>query len=113
MVTNSTGAVVWESKFGLSQVRNGLNVNTSPYIELGGTLLKPTVISASSGNTLAIEGLIQGDISIDKQVLIASSTGVLKTTAAENLAIEPWYQANTSEKATKNTDNIFTQGWVG
>jgi hypothetical protein len=66
---------------------NGLTKNGNT-IELGGALTKPTTITATSTNTLAITGLGTGDINTDELVVIDKTTGTLKTVAASALLQE-------------------------
>jgi hypothetical protein len=66
---------------------NGLTKNGNT-IELGGVLTKPTNITTTSANTLAIKGLGVGNISTDDLVVIDKTTGALKTVAASSLMQE-------------------------
>ncbi|UPZ17914.1 hypothetical protein [Flavobacterium humidisoli] len=62
---------------------NGL-ITTNGVVELGGTLTKPTVITASASNTLAVAGLSTGSSS--DQVLVSdATTGVVKKIASASL----------------------------
>jgi len=64
--------------------KNGLT-KTGDIIELGGALIKPTVITAGSVNTLAIEGLQPGSTGADSLVLVNPTTGVLTRASAATL----------------------------
>jgi len=59
----------------VSTADNGLN-STAGNVQLGGVLLKPTTVTATASNTLAIAGLQTGSGS--DNVLVADSNGVLK-----------------------------------
>jgi hypothetical protein len=66
---------------------NGITKNGNT-IELGGVLTKPTNITTTATNTLAIKGLGTGNISTDDLVVIDKTTGELKTVAASSLTQE-------------------------
>jgi hypothetical protein len=66
---------------------NGITKNGNT-IELGGVLTKPTNITTTATNTLAIKGLGTGDISSDDLVVVDKTTGTLKTVAANTLMQE-------------------------
>lgn len=61
----------------LSSADNGLSV-TNGNVQLGGTLTQPTTVSASAGNTLAITGLQEGDVSTDSVLVVTPTAGVVK-----------------------------------
>ncbi|WP_426483940.1 hypothetical protein [Flavobacterium sp. 2] len=89
---------------------NGLTAENGN-VQLGGDLVKPTTIQASSVNTLSVTGLQSGTTS-DK-VMVSDASGVLKTIDQSTLTIEPWQIEKTTNKATLNTDNIYQTGNVG
>ena len=100
----------------VATVNNGLQF-TDPLnptnIELGGALVKPTVITTSDSNTLALTGLQQDTrTSGYGLVVVDSPTGVLKTIDPSNLITEPWQVQNTAIKADSNTQNIYQKGNV-
>ncbi|WP_426483939.1 hypothetical protein [Flavobacterium sp. 2] len=93
-----------------ANVNNGLTAENGN-VQLGGELVKPTAIQASSVNTLSVTGLQSGTTS-DK-VIVSDASGVLKTIDQSAIAIEPWQIEKTTNKATLNTDNIYQMGNVG
>ena len=83
---------------------NGLTA-TGGKIQLGGTLTKPTALTTTAANTLAISGLQAGTAA--DNVLVADSNGVLKTvlrsnfTGADNLG-----NHTATQDLNMNTQNI-------
>ncbi|OSY87728.1 hypothetical protein WH52_09875 [Tenacibaculum holothuriorum] len=70
---------------------NGLNSVTNSSgttIELGGVLIKPTIIETSAINTLAITGLLNGNTNEDDIVTVNRTTGVLRKVSTSNLLRE-------------------------
>lgn len=63
-------------------VNDGLTTNNG-YIQLGGTLTQPTVLTTTSVNTLTISGLQTGSTS--DNVLVADTNGVLKFVSRTSL----------------------------
>lgn len=63
---------------------NGLT-KTGNNIQLGGSLTQATTITASSTNTLAVQGLQSGSLATDSIVVADPTTGVLKRVAASSL----------------------------
>ena len=54
----------------------------------------------------------------NRQITYTNETGIPKTDTFDDLVQEPWYVAKTStndvaKQATKNNQDIYTQGWVG
>lgn len=76
---NEAGTAITLDGF-ISQAANGLSQNGQT-VELGGSLDKPTQITTSATNTLAIQGMQPGSPT-DNIVVIDSSTGVLKSLPA-------------------------------
>ncbi|CAM1368334.1 conserved hypothetical protein [Tenacibaculum litoreum] len=66
---------------------NGISISRFNF-QLGGTLIKPTLIEADATNTLAITGLQNGDIDTDDIVTVNRATGVLRRVPASNLLRE-------------------------
>ncbi|WP_431242846.1 hypothetical protein ACQ9BO_24475 [Flavobacterium sp. P21] len=62
---------------------NGLTANEG-FIELGGALIKPTTLTTTDVNTLAIKGLQNGGAS--DNIVVVDANGVLKTFSAEALS---------------------------
>ncbi len=67
---------------------NGLLIDATNTIQLGGVLIKPTTIQTDSTNTLAITGLENGDITQDDIVTVNRTTGQLRKVSAANLLTE-------------------------
>jgi len=59
-----------------TKINNGLNDTDAGEIQLGGALLKPTVLTTTSVNTLTVQGLQPG--AGTDNVLVADANGVLK-----------------------------------
>lgn len=64
---------------------NGVFLDVDNTLQLGGVLIKPTVIETSATNTLAITGLQDGDVTQNEVVLVNNTTGVLTKTNITNL----------------------------
>lgn len=80
---------------------NGLGVDAvTGEVQLGGTLLKPTTITADAAKTLAIAGL-QAGMATDK-IVVADGNGVLKTVDQSTVAPEPLQIQGSTNKATDN-----------
>ncbi|PWS30560.1 hypothetical protein [Pedobacter paludis] len=88
---------------------NGITV-TNSMIQLGGALVKPTTITTSAINTLAIAGLQTGVGT--ENIVVADANGILKTIMPASIAIEPWQIQGTTNKANANTDNVYQMGTV-
>ena len=61
----------------LSSVDNGLSSGNGN-AQLGGPLIKPTTLSTSTTNTLAIKGLQNGNVNTDSILVVASNTGIIR-----------------------------------
>lgn len=60
---------------------NGINI-TSNTLQLGGSLIKPTIITTNSTNTLAIQGLEDTALNANKSVVVVdNTTGILQKTS--------------------------------
>ena len=68
----------------ISSVDNGLSSGNGN-AQLGGPLIKPTTLSASKINTLAIKGLENGNVNTDSLLVVAANTGVLRKMSASVL----------------------------
>lgn len=82
LVTNSEGKATWMNQSDLVsevEAENGLSVVDNK-VELGGVLTKPTTITASTTQTLAVKGLDNGVVT-DKLV-VTDAEGVLKQVKA-------------------------------
>lgn len=67
---------------------NGLLIDATNTIQLGGVLIKPTVITTDATNTLAIEGLQDGNSTEDDIVTVNKTTGQLRKVSIANLLTE-------------------------
>ncbi|EPH13719.1 hypothetical protein HMPREF9713_00502 [Myroides odoratimimus CCUG 12700] len=86
LTTTAAGVAQWEPRANLGNIiaaHNGLTKNGS-YIELGGTLAKPTTITTSSSNQLMVTGLPTANNKTDNVVMVDASTGALRQTNAVN-----------------------------
>ncbi|MGG6231941.1 hypothetical protein [Tenacibaculum sp. SDUM215027] len=90
----------WVTSNATPSANNGLFINASNTIQLGGILIQPTTIETNATNTLAITGLQNGNTTADDIVTVDRTTGVLKRAAASNLLRE------------EITDIIATNGQV-
>ena len=81
-------------------------------IQLGGALTKPTTLTTTATNTLAIAGLQTGTNA--DNVLLTTSTGVVKSIPATTLlnSTQPWFNHATNSPATANNQNIYQSGNV-
>lgn len=86
VINNTTGQVKKMSVADMMSVyaSNGLT-KVADSIQLGGTLSKPTSITTSATNTLALPGL-QSGVATDSIVVIDPATGVLKRTSLSSVA---------------------------
>lgn len=91
---------------------NGLTANNG-FIQLGGVLTKPSVLTTSSSYTLAIQGLQAG--AITDKILVADANGILKwidrsALSGDNLGN---HTATTTLNMAKNTiNNVNTAYFV-
>lgn len=80
LVTDSQGEAYWMDRNEITtdiRVTNGLNKENNQ-IQLGGVLTKATDITVSEVNYLAIKNLTKGSGTIEDQVVVMDSNGVLK-----------------------------------
>ncbi|MFM9403355.1 hypothetical protein ACKLNQ_15680, partial [Myroides odoratimimus] len=66
------------------QATNGLLKTPGNFIELGGTLTRPTTIATSPSNQLMVTGLPTANNKTDNVVMVDASTGALRQTNAVN-----------------------------
>ncbi|WP_275316297.1 hypothetical protein [Tenacibaculum bernardetii] len=78
----------WVSSNATPTANNGLLIDASNTVQLGGLLIKPTIIETTTTNTLAISGLEDGDVTQDDIVTIDRVTGQLKKVTTTNLIRE-------------------------
>ncbi len=57
---------------------NGVVFSSNNTLQLGGVLIRPTIITTDATNTLAIEGLQDGDTTQDDIITVNRTTGVLR-----------------------------------
>jgi hypothetical protein len=65
----------------LATADNGLTA-TNGKVQLGGALTAPTTLTASSVNTLSLQGIQTGDASTDSLLVIVPGTGVIRKLSA-------------------------------
>lgn len=75
----------WVQSGGNVNANNGLLVSAGNTVQLGGALIQPTIITTDAINTLAIEGLQNGDTTEDDIVTVNRTTGQLRKINATNL----------------------------
>lgn len=89
-VNNTTGVIYayngtnWVNSSITPSANNGLLVDASNTIQLGGVLIKPTTIQTDATNTLAITGLENGDTTQDDIVTVNNTTGQLRKVSSAN-----------------------------
>jgi hypothetical protein len=85
MLTSTVNGIVSSPGLNLiSSVDNGLSSGNGN-AQLGGPLIRPTTLSASSTNTLAITGLGNGNVNTDSLLVVAANTGVIRKMSASVL----------------------------
>lgn len=78
VLTSTVNGVVSSPGLNLiSSVDNGLSGGNGN-AQLGGPLIKPTTLSTSFSNTLAIKGLQNGNVTTDSLLVVASNTGIVR-----------------------------------
>ncbi|WP_428742863.1 hypothetical protein [Tenacibaculum sp.] len=93
-VDNNSGMIyaydgsTWITSNSPLSANNGLLINSSNTIQLGGVLIQPTIIETNNINTITINGLQNGNTTTDDIVTINKTTGVLKKTSASNILRE-------------------------
>jgi hypothetical protein len=111
--TNATTAGKWiklmNGQENVVAAVNGLNVNSSQNVALGGSLTSATTITASTTNTLAIAGLSTGTPVTDK-IVVSSDNGVLKTvtSALPKVFYMPSITIDVSTLGTGRTLDLFS-----
>lgn len=80
----------------LTSADNGV-VATNGNVQMGGALTKPTTLSASAANTLAITGLQDGDLTADSLLVVTPNVGILKKVSSKDLGVN---ESKTIELAT-------------
>ncbi len=82
--TNSLRYISKSKLFGGLFANNGLT-KSGDSIQLGGTLTKPTTITTSATNTLALPGLQGGSTTTDSMLVVNGATGVLRQVSVNSL----------------------------
>jgi hypothetical protein len=94
----------WVPQSDVVGAANGLTLNAGT-IELGGALTKPTTITTTATNTLAVGGLTATPDTDDYDIVtVDNTTGVLKKIAASNLDVQRYEITHT---AANDGDNQF------
>lgn len=86
---------------------NGLTINSTNNLQLGGQLIKPTTIQTDITNTLAITGLEDGDITQDDIVTVNKTTGQLRKVTTANLFREEVTNLIAADNDVQFTPNII------
>lgn len=87
----------------VTSANNGLSASYGN-VQLGGVLTKPTTLSASVGNTLAITGLQQGDANADSLLVTTPNVGIVKKISSKALGVN---QAKSIAYASSNGQILF------
>lgn len=66
------------------KANNGVLVNANNTVQLGGAIVKPTIID-TNGNTFGVKGLQEGDVIKDDLVTVNRETGEFRKVTASNL----------------------------
>ncbi|WBX72832.1 hypothetical protein PG913_07920 [Tenacibaculum pacificus] len=85
---------------------NGLTMDTTNNIQLGGVLIKPTIIETSAAFTLGITGLEDGDLTTDAIVTVNPITGLLKKVTTTSLLREEVTPITAIDGQVQFTPNI-------
>lgn len=64
---------------------NGLLINADNTIQLGGTIIKPTIIQTDATNTFGITGLQEGDVTKEDLLTVDKNTGEFKKISSSSL----------------------------
>ena len=97
----------WVSSNTTPLANNGLLVDAGTTIQLGGLLIKPTIIQTDITNTLAITGLQNGDTTTDDIVTVNNTTGELRKVSAANFLTE-----EVSNLIAADNQLIFNSGFT-
>lgn len=98
----------WVQNGGDTKANNGLLVTADNTVQLGGVLIKPTIITTDATNTLTIEGLQEGNVNEDDVVTINRTNGQLRKINTTNLFREKVDKLT----ATANYQLIFDTGFT-
>lgn len=104
-VDTSTGnmyaydGTTWVQSGGTVNANNGLFLSAGNTVQLGGTLIQPTIIQTDAINTFGITGLQPGNITQDEIVTVNNTTGQLRKLPASNLFREHVTQITASNGA--------------
>lgn len=106
-VNENTGSIYaydgtsWINSSANIKANNGVLLNSDNTIQLGGAIIKPTIIETDDKNILAIKGLQEGDINEDDILTINKKTGQLRKITSSNLfreEVKVVFAANDGEK---------------
>ncbi|MFD0994026.1 hypothetical protein [Tenacibaculum geojense] len=78
----------WVNSSTSVNANNGVFVAANNTIQLGGVLIRPTTITTDATNTLAIQGLQDGDVTQDDIVTVNQTTGELRRVNLSSLMRE-------------------------
>lgn len=92
-VNQKTGSIyaydgtTWVVSGANAKANNGVLVNANNTVQLGGAIVKPTIID-TNGNAFGVKGLQDGDTTKDDLVTVNRKTGEFKKVKASNLLTE-------------------------
>ncbi|QFZ54113.1 hypothetical protein FEZ18_04470 [Oceanihabitans sp. IOP_32] len=98
---------------GVVTASNGLNINASNDIKLGGTLTEATTTIATGTNDLAITGLEDVSTTFDsttQNIVVMGTDGVLKLTSAQSLVNDAIDEGNLTAKTLSGNGITVTAG---
>lgn len=93
-VDQNTGSIyayngsIWINSSTSINANNGVLIAANNTIQLGGVLIKPTIVETNATNTLAITGLQDGDVIQDDIVTVNRASGALQKINPSNLLRE-------------------------
>lgn len=86
-----------------TSANNGLLIDATNTIQLGGILIKPTVIETNITNTLSITGLQNGDVTQDDIVTVNKITGQLRKVTYSSI-----FREEIAEITAIDSQTLFT-----
>lgn len=75
----------WVNSYFTLTANNGLFIDSSNTVQLGGVLIKPTTIETNTINTLAITGLKDGNLNEDEVITVNRANGTLRKVPSSRL----------------------------
>lgn len=93
-VNQKTGSIyaydgsAWVSSGANIKANNGVLLNANNTLQLGGAIVKPTIIETDAINTFGIKGLQKGDVTKEDIVTVDKATGEFRKVSSYNLLKE-------------------------